>query len=73
MEIGGNKGRALSASVSQIYADFNLVLSRFRAIPYDVLDVDVKRFDEDFYSFRCEVKEIERRLGSVYLLTTTCY
>ena len=30
-----------------------------------MLDVEVKQFDEDFYTFRAEIKELERRLGSV--------
>jgi len=34
-------------------------------VEYDVLDVDVKQFDDDFYVFRCSIKELERRLGSV--------
>lgn len=32
---------------------------------YDVLDVEMKQFDDDFYEFRCQIKELERRLGSV--------
>ena len=35
-------------------------------VPYDVLDVEVKQFDDDFYEFRCSIKELERRLGSKY-------
>ena len=65
IEIGGNKGRTLSASVGQIYADFAAVLENFKKVGYDVLDVEVKQFDDDFYEFRCQIKELERRLGSV--------
>ena len=65
VEIGGNKGRTLSASVAQIYVDFTSTLETFTKVPYDVLDVEVKQFDDDFYVFRCEIKELERRLGSV--------
>ena len=65
IEIGGNKGRTLSASVGQIYNDFSQVLEQFIKVPYDVLDVEVKQFDDDFYEFRCSIKELERRLGSV--------
>ena len=65
IEIGGNKGRSLSASVVQIYSDFNGLLEVILNLPYDVLDVEVKQFDEDFYTFRAEIKELERRLGSV--------
>ena len=65
IEIGGNKGRTLSASVYQIYSDFVGVLGAFKKVPYDVLDVEQKAFDDDFYEFRCQIKELERRLGSV--------
>ena len=65
IEIGGNKGRTLSASVYQIHNDFTNVLTAFAKVPYDVLDVEVKQFDDDFYDFRCQIKELERRLGSV--------
>ncbi len=65
VEIGGNKGRTLSASVYQIYSDFTSVLEGFKKLPYDVLDVETKQFDDDFYEFRCQIKELERRLGSV--------
>lgn len=34
-------------------------------MPYDVLDIEAKQFDDDFYEFRCQIKELERRLGSV--------
>jgi len=36
VEVGGNKGRTLSASIYQIYADFSKTLDAFRAMPYDV-------------------------------------
>ncbi|RPH15646.1 MAG: hypothetical protein CBC49_005055 [Alphaproteobacteria bacterium TMED89] len=60
-----HRGRTLSASVGQIYTDFCSVLDAFVKVPYDVLDVEVKQFDDDFYEFRCSIKELERRLGSV--------
>ena len=64
VEVGGNKGRTLSASVYQIYADFTSVLDAFKKLPYDALDVETKQFDDDFYDFRCQIKELERRLGA---------
>ena len=51
IEIGGNKGRSLSASVVQIYSDFNGLLEVILNLPYDVLDVEVKQFDYDFYPY----------------------
>jgi dynein heavy chain len=29
------------------------------------MDVSAKQFDDDFYEFRCKIKELERRLASV--------
>ena len=29
------------------------------------MNVSAKKFDDDFYEFRCTIKELERRLGSV--------
>ena len=34
---------------------------------YDILDIEVKKFDDDFYEFRRTVKELERRLGSIII------
>ena len=36
-----------------------------KALPYDVMDVDVRRFDDDFYVFRSTIKSLERRLAAV--------
>jgi dynein heavy chain len=36
-----------------------------RHVQYDVLDIDAKGFDNDFYDFRSKTKELERRLSSV--------
>ena len=65
IEIGGSKGRALSASIAQMHTDFVSAHERFTAVQYDVLDIAIKAFDEDFYVFRTEVKQVERRLASV--------
>ena len=29
------------------------------------MDISNRRFDDDFYKFRCRIKELERRLASV--------
>lgn len=65
IEIGGNKGRSLSASIVMIYSEFKAILEKFIQVPYDVLDVEIKKFDDDFYVFRCSIKELEQRLGAV--------
>ena len=40
IEIGGTKGRALTSSVIQVYADFKEALSVFLAIEYDVFALE---------------------------------
>lgn len=65
IEIGGTKGKTLSTSVRQIYSDFTESVATFKKVPYDVIDVSAKQFDDDFYEFRCKVKMLERRLSSI--------
>eukprot|EP00762_Andalucia_godoyi_P000343 ANDGO_03199.mRNA.1 Dynein beta chain len=65
IEIGGTKGKTLSQSVEQIHHDFQQAFEKFQHVPYDLLDVESKQFDDDFYEFRCVIKELERRLGSI--------
>ena len=67
VEVGGTKGKALSANVRQIHADFVEALEKLHQVEYDVMDVESKKFDDDFYEFRSVIKELERRLGSVII------
>jgi dynein heavy chain len=64
-EIGGTKGKTLGTSVAQIYSDFVNAVNAFKKVAYDVLDIDAKQFDDDYFSFRSTIKELERRLISV--------
>ena len=68
IEVGGTKGKTLTASIKQIYEDFLQAVAKFKAVPYDIMDVGAKTFDDDFYDFRCSIKELERRLGAVVSL-----
>ncbi|CAN0161161.1 unnamed protein product [Scytosiphon promiscuus] len=68
IEVGGTKGNTLTASVKQIHMDFEVAVEKFKGVPYDILDVAAKQFDDDFYEFRCSIKELERRLGAVVSL-----
>jgi dynein heavy chain len=65
IEVGGTKGKTLSTSVQQIYNDFQSAVETFKQVQYDIMDVGAKQFDDDFYEFRCKIKELERRLGSL--------
>ena len=68
IEVGGTKGKTLTATIKQIYDDFLTAVAMFKAVPYDILDVSAKTFDDDFYDFRGSIKELERRLGAVVSL-----
>jgi dynein heavy chain len=68
IEVGGTKGKTLTASIKQIYDDFLQAVAKFKAVHYDIMDVGAKEFDDDFYDFRGSIKELERRLGAVVSL-----
>lgn len=34
-------------------------------VKYDILDIEKREFDDDFFKFRQRIKELERRLASV--------
>jgi dynein heavy chain len=44
VEVGGTRGKTLTASVQQIFADFQAAAEKFHALEYDILDVEVKQF-----------------------------
>ena len=66
IEVGGTKGKTLTNSVRQISNEFVNVVDTFKNVDYDIMDVSAKRFDDDFYEFRCKIKELS---GDQSLLT----
>ena len=65
IEIGGTKGKTLTTSALQIYADFNESILVIQNVHYDIMDIEARMFEDDFYAFRLKIKELERRLASV--------
>jgi dynein heavy chain len=65
VEIGGTKGRALTASVRAVHADFTSAVARFHLVSYDVMDTDSGVFEADYAAFRSAVRELERRLAAL--------
>ena len=65
IQIGGTKGKTLTSSVMQIFDEFEQAVKDFQLVEYDIMDVGAKEFDDDFYEFRCKIKELERRLASI--------
>ncbi len=62
IETGGTKGKFLTETVHGILQEFIAVVEKFLNVEYDIMDISIKRFDDDFYVFRCRIKELERRL-----------
>lgn len=69
IDIGGTKGRLLTAAIGNIYEEFKAAVATFQAVEYDIMDISspgsLKSFDEDFFAFRCRIKELDRRLATV--------
>ena len=65
IEVGGTKGKELTSNVQHIYKEFLDAITVFKNTEYDIMDVEVKTFDDDFYNFRTCINELERRLASI--------
>ncbi|CAD7939071.1 unnamed protein product [Amoebophrya sp. A25] len=65
IDIGGTKGRLLTAAIVNIYEEFNKAVATFQAVDYDVMDIQESRFDDDFFTFRMSIKELDRRMATV--------
>ena len=65
IEIGNTKGKTMTASIMQIFTEFNKAVEDFMTVTYDIMDIEKREFDDDFFKFRQRIKELERRLASV--------
>jgi dynein heavy chain len=65
VEIGGTKGKQLSAQVVAVFDEFKEAVELFQQVSYDIMHVEEKQFDEDFFRFRNSVKELDRRLATI--------
>ena len=65
IEIGNTKGKTMTSSVLNILDQFNQAKNEFMLVSYDIMEIEVREFDDDFYKFRQRIKELERRLASV--------
>ena len=63
--LGGTKGKHLTESVKNIYNEFMVTTKIFQNLSYDIMDINSKKFEEDFFKFRDKMKELERRLSSI--------
>jgi dynein heavy chain len=65
IEIGNTKGKTMSASIRTILEEFKQATAEFLSVEYDIMDIENRAFDDDFFKFRQRIKELERRLASV--------
>lgn len=53
LEVGGTKGKVLTTSVAQIFADFGHVVEAVKNVDYDVMDLDAAAaFEDSYQAFR---------------------
>ena len=48
-----------------IFEQFSEAVTEFMTVQYDIMDIEKRQFDDDFYKFRQRIKELERRLASI--------
>ena len=65
IEIGNTKGKTMTSSVTRIFEEFNAAVEEFMTVNYDIMQIEERRFEDDFFKFRQRIKELERRLASV--------
>ena len=65
IEIGNTKGKSLSATVMKVFEDFRAAVDKFMTVNYDIMDIQNRQFEDDFFKFRQRIKELERRLASI--------
>lgn len=46
-----------------MHSDFMSWIRGFREVSYDLVDTGARQFDEDFYQFRGQVRDLERRIA----------
>lgn len=52
IEIGNTKGKTLTDTLKQINEEFKGTISDFVKVNYDIMDIEKRQFEDDFYKFR---------------------
>ncbi|KAK7863235.1 hypothetical protein R5R35_001448 [Gryllus longicercus] len=68
VEVGGLQGRALSAQIGGVFADFSELLLRFAAKAGDALAPEDGAFARDYAAFQRRVEHLDRRLAALFCL-----
>ena len=65
IEIGNTKGANLTLAVKQIFEEFNEAQNLFCSVTYDIMNIENREFDDDFFVFRSSIKELDRRVSAI--------
>lgn len=65
IEIGGHRTTTLTPALRQVYDEFSKLFASIQTTSYDILDIEAKRFDDDFYVIRNGVRVLEKRVASL--------
>jgi dynein heavy chain len=65
IDIGGNKGKYLSAKVQECYTQFQEFYQKFGGIQYDCSDPEDDSFLADEKLFRDKVLDIDQRISAI--------
>ncbi|KAJ3365528.1 hypothetical protein HDU91_002183, partial [Kappamyces sp. JEL0680] len=65
IEIGGTKGKILSAQIAQIFVEFTAALKGFAGIKYDILNLESDDFVKDLAKFHDLMTDLDRRISTV--------
>lgn len=55
----------MTTSVRRIFEEFTKAVDEFMTVSYDIMNIEERNFDDDFFKFRKNIKELERRLASI--------
>ncbi len=65
IDIGGNKGKFLSAKIAELYNEFMDFFQRFGGLQYDCSDPEDDSFDVDEKLFEDKVLDVDQRLSAI--------
>ncbi|GET87016.1 dynein heavy chain, putative [Leishmania tarentolae] len=69
MKIGGTKGQHLTSEAEEIKQIFDVSVTRFFSVDYDLLDITNTRFDSDYDELKCVIRGLEERLSAILVTT----
>jgi dynein heavy chain len=55
----------MTQSITRIFDEFNASVENFTNVKFDIMDIECREFEDDFFKFRQSIKALERRLASI--------